>query len=83
VPTTRVLFLADTVANMNRNVILESYFTQEQIDAAIARAPDWVDDPDSPYDPNDEAAVEAYWSKAKITLPGQHPFQKTPNKTGS
>jgi len=66
---------------MKSENILEAYFTQEQVDAAIARAPDWVDDPDSPYDPNDEAAVEAYWSKAKITLPGGHPFQKTPKKT--
>lgn len=68
---------------MKRKSILETYFTQEQIDAAIARAPDRVDDPDSPYDPNDEAAVKAYWSKAKITLPGEHPFQKTAKKTGT
>ena len=68
---------------MKRKNILETYFTQEQIDAAIARAPDRVDDPDSPYDPNDEAAVKAYWSKARITLPGEHPFQKTPKKTGT
>ena len=75
--------MKNTVANMKRKSISEAYFTQAQIDAAIARAPDWVDDPDSPYDPNDEAAVEAYWSKAKITLPGEHPFQKTPKKTGT
>ena len=68
---------------MKRKSILETYFNQEQIDAAIARAPERVDDPDSPYDPNDEAAVKAYWSKAKITLPGEHPFQKTPKKTGT
>ena len=68
---------------MKRKSISEAYFTQAQIDAAIARAPERVDDPDSPYDPNDEAAVKAYWSKAKITLPGEHPFQKTPKKTGT
>jgi hypothetical protein len=71
------------VTNMKRKSISDTYFTCEQIDAAIAMAPDWVDDPDSPYDPNDAAAVEAYWSKAKITLPGEHPFQKTPMKTGT
>jgi hypothetical protein len=68
---------------MKRKSTLEPYFAQEQIDAAVARAPNWVDDPDSPYDPNDAAAVEAYWSKAKITLPGEHPFQKIPKKTGT
>jgi hypothetical protein len=68
---------------MQPKSILETYFTQEQIDTAVAAAPDWVDDPESPYDPNDEKAVEAYWSNAKITLPGDHPFLKTHKKTRS
>lgn len=68
---------------MKRKSILKTYFTQEQIDAAIAAAPDWVDDPNSPYDPNDEKAVEVYWSNAKITLPGDHAFLKFDKKMGS
>jgi hypothetical protein len=27
---------------------------------------------DEPYDRNDAAAVAVYWSKARVTLPGQH-----------
>lgn len=42
----------------------------------IAAAPEHVDDPDCPYDTDDQAAFEAYWSKAKMILPGQHEFQK-------
>jgi hypothetical protein len=71
-----VLFLADMEINMKRENISKPYFTQEQIDAAIAAAPDYVDDPDCPYDPNNEAEVEAYWSKATLTFPGEHPHQK-------
>ena len=70
-----VLFLADMGKNMKHENILKTYFTQEQIDAAIAAAPEYVDDPDCPYDPNDEAAVHAYWSKATLTFPGGHPHQ--------
>jgi len=51
-------------------------FSPEEIEAIIAAAPEYVDDPDCPYDPNDEAAVRAFWSKAKITFPGEHPHQK-------
>ncbi|WP_166106243.1 hypothetical protein [Duganella aceris] len=61
---------------MKRENISNPYFTQEQIDAAIAAAPDHVDDPDSPYDPNNEAEVEAYWSRATLTFPGKHPHQR-------
>lgn len=38
----------------------------EQMAAALTAAPDRVDDPDCPYDPNDPAAVAQYW-KDSIT----------------
>ena len=43
----------------------------EEIAAAVAQAPDRVQDPDSPYDPNDAAAVEAFWKGAAVRRPGQ------------
>jgi len=49
--------------------------TLEQIEAALETAPDHVDDPDSPYDPNDPVAVAAYWANAVLTPPGHHPHQ--------
>jgi len=42
-------------------------FSKAFIEATIAAAPDHVDDPDSPYDPNDPKAVEAYWKNAVVT----------------
>ena len=42
----------------------------EEVAAVIAQAPDRVQDPDSPYDPNDAAAVEAYWKGARVSRPG-------------
>lgn len=60
---------------MKRGITLRQFFTQAQIDAAIAAAPEHVDDPDSPYDMNDPAAIHAYWSKAVLTFPGSHPHQ--------
>ncbi|MBT9333178.1 BrnA antitoxin family protein [Paracidobacterium acidisoli] len=45
-------------------------------DAPIAWEPE-----DGPYDPNDEAAVEAYWKAATIVRrPGQRGPQKAPTK---
>lgn len=43
----------------------------DEVAAAIARAPERVEDPESPYDPNDPAAVEAYWKGAAVRRPGQ------------
>jgi len=61
---------------MKRERILKTpFFTKEQIEAAIAAAPDYVDDPESPYDPNNAAEVRAFWSKAERVLPGSHRFQ--------
>lgn len=41
------------------------------IASAIATAPERVDDPECPYDPNDPAAVEAFWKNATVRRPGQ------------
>jgi len=48
--------------------------------AALAAAPDHVSDPDCPYDPNDPAAVDAFWAKGKVRLPGQRGPQKRQTK---
>ena len=42
--------------------------TSEEWDVLIANAPETVDDPDGPYDPNDYAAVEAYWSRPDVIV---------------
>jgi uncharacterized protein (DUF4415 family) len=43
----------------------------EDIAAAIAKAPERVEDPECPYDPNDPASVEAYWKRSTVRRPGQ------------
>jgi uncharacterized protein (DUF4415 family) len=57
-----------------------SVFSKAQMAAAIAAAPERVNDPDSSYDPNDPAAVTAFWAKGKVRLPGQRGPQKQPIK---
>jgi len=52
----------------------------EEIAAAIAAAPETVTDPESPYDPNDAAAVEAYWKHARVRRPGQRGRGRKPTK---
>ena len=42
----------------------------EQIKALIDAAPEQVNDPDSPYDPNDEKAVNAFWKNAVVVKGG-------------
>jgi len=50
----------------------------EEVEAAIARAPKRVQDPECPYDPNDPKAVEAFWKNATVRRPGQRgPGKKT------
>ncbi len=39
--------------------------------AAIAKAPEQIEDPDCPYDPNDPAAVERFWKNATVRRPGK------------
>lgn len=55
-------------------------FSKAQKAAAIAAAPDRVNDPKSPYDPNDAASVAAFWAKGNVRLPGQRGSQKRPTK---
>ncbi|MHA4867810.1 hypothetical protein ACXZ1M_08920 [Duganella sp. PWIR1] len=50
-------------------------FSKQQIEAAIAAAPEYVYDPDNPYDPNNPDEVRAYWSKGIVTYPRGHPHQ--------
>ncbi|MCL2829858.1 MAG: BrnA antitoxin family protein [Betaproteobacteria bacterium] len=40
----------------------------EEWERIVANAPETVDDPDCPYDPNDAAAVEAYWSHPDVIV---------------
>jgi|APLow6443716910_1056828.scaffolds.fasta_scaffold169351_1 uncharacterized protein (DUF4415 family) len=42
-------------------------FSQEEMAAALAAAPEHVDDPECPYDPDDAQAVEAYWKDAIVS----------------
>lgn len=67
------------VTNMKR-ALTSKPFSKEQIAAAIAAAPERVIDPQTPYDPNDAAAVAAFWAKGKVRLPGQRGPQKKPTK---
>lgn len=60
---------------MTHENIIRPYFTQEEIEAAIAAAPEYIYDPDCPYDPNNAAEVNAYWSRGIVTFPGGHPHQ--------
>ena len=70
-----------TVINMKRDPTSKpSVFSPDQIDSAIASAPDRMDDPACPYDPNDADAVATYWAKGKVHLPGQRGTQKRPTK---
>jgi uncharacterized protein (DUF4415 family) len=43
----------------------------DEVAAAIANAPERVQDPEGSYDPNDPVAVEAYWKGAAVRRPGQ------------
>lgn len=43
-------------------------------------APIPYDPEDGPYDPNDDAAVEAYWAEATITRPNHRGPQKVATK---
>jgi len=69
------------VTNMKRAPTSNpSAFSKEQVAAAIAAAPEKLQDATCPYDPNDAAAVAAYWAKGKLRLPGQRGPQKLPTK---
>lgn len=44
--------------------------TSRQVERAIAAAPDAVNDPETPYDPNDVASVAKFWKGAVVTQGG-------------
>ena len=46
-------------------------YSLEEIESAIAAAPERVEDTESPYDPNDPAAVEAFWKNATVLPPDE------------
>jgi uncharacterized protein (DUF4415 family) len=52
---------------MKPNATSKPFFDAETIAAAIAAAPEKVEDPDCPYDPNDAAAVEAFWKDGIVS----------------
>jgi uncharacterized protein (DUF4415 family) len=45
--------------------------TPEEITSAIETAPERILDPESPYDPNDPKAVEAFWKSSSVRRAGQ------------
>lgn len=50
----------------------------EDIASVVEAAPERVDDPESRYDPNDSASVEAFWKGASVRRPGHRgPGKKT------
>jgi uncharacterized protein (DUF4415 family) len=55
---------------MKRDATSVSFPTDPRaIEAAIEAAPEYVDDPDCPYDPNDPDAVDTFWRNAKVQYP--------------
>lgn len=61
---------------MKQENTLRNFLSRPQAEAALAAAPEWGDPGDGPYDPNDQASVNAYWKNAKPSLPGEHPMQR-------
>ena len=45
----------------------------EEWENLVANAPGGVHDPECPYDPNDPAAVDAYWNDAVVVREGGRP----------
>lgn len=58
------------------------YFPEhrEEVEAAIAQAPEKVTDPETPYDPNDPGSVEEFWTKGQVRLPGKRGPGRKPRK---
>jgi uncharacterized protein (DUF4415 family) len=54
--------------------------TVREISAAIARAPERIDDPECPYDPNDPAAVAEFWKRGSVRRPGERGPGRKPKK---
>jgi uncharacterized protein (DUF4415 family) len=55
-------------------------FSKEQMVAALDAAPERVDDPECPYDPNDARAVAQFWAKGEVRTPGKRGPQRRPTK---
>ena len=56
-----------------KHAITSPKFTSEQIEEMIDAVPEQVNDPlDCPYDPNDEAAVKAFWENG-VAVKGGRP----------
>ena len=55
-----------------KHAITSPKFTSKQIEEMIDAAPEQVNDPDCPYDPNDEAAVKAFWKNGVVIKGGGH-----------
>lgn len=53
-----------------KRVIPVLKLNSEQMAAAIKAAPDQIHDPDSPYDPNDPAAVATFWKNGVVVNGG-------------
>lgn len=53
-----------------KRAITSPKFTPEQIKEIIDAAPQRVDDPGCPYDPNDEDAVKAFWRNGVLVREG-------------
>lgn len=75
------LYPAAMVINMKQDNISKPWgFNPAQIAAALDAAPERIEDKDTPYDPNDEAAVNAFWEHAEVQMPKTRGKQKKPVK---
>ena len=45
--------------------------SSERVAKVVGKAPERVEDPECPYDPNDPSAVEGFWKNATVHLPGK------------
>jgi hypothetical protein len=77
---------------MKSNATFKTPFDKGALEAALAAAPDRVEDADCPYDPNDPNAVDNFWKnaivsyshaelKAKLAERGKRGPNKAPLKT--
>jgi BrnA antitoxin of type II toxin-antitoxin system len=53
-----------------KRAITSRKLSPEQIKSVIANAPECVNDPDCPYDPNDARAVAAFWKGGVVVRGG-------------
>ena len=53
-----------------KRVTTSRKLSSKRVKAMIAKAPEKVNDPDCPYDPNDPKAVAAFWKNGVVTRGG-------------